>query len=249
MTQIRPLAILLVALPFAALSQGQWSWPDSPENLKVLPSTFDGARLRPVMTGFTRALGVRCSYCHVGEEGAPLSTYDFPSDANPNKDRARAMLTMLGDINDHLAQMEKSGDKPVNMWCHTCHQGKPKPTTLEEELGAVYRSQGVEPAVAHYTKLKDRYYGRGAYDFGENSINSFGYEVLNSGDTDGAIRVFTLYTTEHPGSANAWDSLAEAYMTSGDLKTARKYYERSLELNPKNQNARTMLEKISSQLK
>ena len=33
-----------------------------------------------VMPGFTRALGVRCSYCHVGEEGESLSTYDFASD-------------------------------------------------------------------------------------------------------------------------------------------------------------------------
>ncbi|MCH8836510.1 MAG: hypothetical protein IIA60_01780 [Candidatus Marinimicrobia bacterium] len=75
------------AIPLQA--QDQWSWPEKPENIQVLSKDWPGSRLRPVMTGFTRALGVGCAHCHVGEAGKPLSTYDFPSDANPNKDRAR----------------------------------------------------------------------------------------------------------------------------------------------------------------
>lgn len=38
--------------------QDQWSWPEKPKNLQVLPKDWPGSRLRPVMTGFTRALGV-----------------------------------------------------------------------------------------------------------------------------------------------------------------------------------------------
>ena len=53
--------------------------------------------------------------CHKGEEGKPLSTYDFASDDNPNKNRAREMYRMLGDISDHLKKIEPSGDKRVNM--------------------------------------------------------------------------------------------------------------------------------------
>ena len=76
-----------LALPASA--QESWNWPEKPKNLQVLPKEWPGKRLEPVMKGFTRALGVRCSYCHKGEEGKPLSTYDFASDENPNKDRAR----------------------------------------------------------------------------------------------------------------------------------------------------------------
>ena len=108
------------------------------------------------MTGFTRALGVRCSHCHVGEEGEPLNTYDFASDDNPNKERAREMLRMLGSINDHLKNIEPSGVQPVNMWCHTCHRGRPRPMTLAEELAEKYRSDGLESSVAHYAKLKEQ---------------------------------------------------------------------------------------------
>jgi len=243
-----PLCTGLLIVSVSSLSQDRWSWPEKPQNLKQLPKEFTGDNLRPVMTGFTRALGVRCSYCHVGEEGKPLSTYDFASDANPNKDRARVMLAMLGDINTRLKSMDKSGE-PINMWCHTCHHGRPKPATLEEELGAVYKKDGIEPAVAHYTDLKDKYYGRGVYDFSENGVNRFGYEVLRSGDVQGAIKVFTMMTQEHPESANAWDSLAEGYMKAGDMAKAKEYYEKSLSLNPSNRNAKQMLEKIASEMK
>jgi len=48
------------------------------------------------------------SYCHVGEEEQPLSTYDFASDDNPKKDIARTMYNMLGAINDTLASIDPS---------------------------------------------------------------------------------------------------------------------------------------------
>ncbi|MEX2088842.1 MAG: c-type cytochrome [Bacteroidota bacterium] len=233
----------LLAL-FATASRAQeWTWPEKPANLQVLDKTWPGSRLSPVMRGFTRALGVRCTYCHVGEEGKPLTTYDFASDMNPNKNRAREMLRMLGSINEHLKKIEPSGEKRVNMWCHTCHEGRPRPMTLEEELGEKYRAKGIEASVAHYSELKKKFYGRGGYDFGERSLNTFGYELLEK-DTAAAIRIFILNTQEYPQSPNAWDSLAEAYMKAGDIPHAKQYYEKSLELNPESETAKEMLKKI-----
>jgi len=220
----------------------QWSWPERPENLQVLPEDWTGQRLRPVMTGFTRALGVRCSHCHVGEEGQPLSTYDFPSDDNPNKERARTMLRMLGDINETLKTVEPSGPERVNMWCHTCHRGRPRPMALNEELEAVYEVEGIEAALAHYAGLRERFYGRGSYDFGENSLNGFGYAVMGEDDLDGALEVFLLNVKLFPESSNVYDSLAEAYMNRGEKEKAVQYYEKSLEINPRNTNAVQQLE-------
>ncbi len=40
-----------------------------------------------------------------------------------------------------------------------------------------------------------------------------------------------------PASANARDSLGEAYMNAGDRARAIENYEKSLNLNPKNTNA------------
>ena len=70
-TQIGILSVLLLGLMAPVYAQ-QWSWPEKPENLQVLPKDWPGQRLAPVMRGFSRTLGVRCSYCHVGEEGQPF---------------------------------------------------------------------------------------------------------------------------------------------------------------------------------
>ena len=226
------------------LAAQQWQWPDEPENLQVLPEDFTGERLRPVMTGFTRALGVRCSHCHVGEEGQPLSTFDFPSDENPNKERARTMLRMLGDINETLKTLEPSGAARVNMWCHTCHRGRPRPMTLPEELAEVVALEGVDAAFARYEELRTRFYGRGAYDFGEPSLNAFGYELLGRDEVDAAIRAFRLNSELFPESANVWDSLAEGYMTAGERDLAIEYYETSLSIDPDNANAVRKLQEL-----
>ncbi len=240
------LALLSLTFAFAVSAHAQepWSWPEKPKNLQVFSKDWSGTRLRPVMIGFTRALGVRCSYCHKGEEGKPLSTYDFASDENPNKDRAREMYRMLGDITDHLKKITPSGDKPVNMWCHTCHHGRPRPMTLDEELSEQYRIKGLQAALDDYADLKKKFYGRSAYDFGEGSLNSFGYTLLEGKDVPGAIQVFKLNANTFPESAKVWDSLAEAYMKSGDPKNAQLNYEKALTLDPTNQSAKEMLKKL-----
>jgi len=233
----------LCALPLQPQDAQPWSWPEKPVNLQVLPKEWNGLRLRPVMTGFTNALGVRCSYCHKGVEGKPLNTYDFASDENPNKNRAREMLRMLGSVNDHLKKIEPSGDRRVNMWCHTCHRGRSRPMTLGEELGEQYRTKGIKAALDHYADLKKKFYSRGAYDFGEESLNNFGYELLPK-DGAAALQVFKLNATEFPQSGNVWDSLGEAYLKSGDSKLAEESYTKALQLDPQNENAKEMLQKI-----
>ncbi|MEL6389737.1 MAG: tetratricopeptide repeat protein, partial [Bacteroidota bacterium] len=44
-----------------------------------------------------------------------------------------------------------------------------------------------------------------------------------------------------PNSANAYHSLAEVYMQSGDVKNAILNYRKSLELNPNNEHAARVL--------
>lgn len=196
------------------------------------------------MRGFTRALGVRCSHCHVGEEGEPLTTYNFASDDNPNKVRAREMLRMLGSVNEHLAKIEPSGEKAVNMWCHTCHRGRPRPMTLSEEMSERYRADGIDAALLLYTELRERFYGKGAYNFDENALNGLGYEILAAEDTEGAIKIFEMNTVQFPDAANLWDSLAEGHMKAGHTDLAIEYYTKTLEMDPDNDNARVMLEEL-----
>ena len=219
-------------------------WPERAQNLQVLPEDFPPQRLRAVMMGFTNALGVRCSHCHVGEEGQPLTTFDFASDENPNKDRARAMYRMLGVINQELRGIEPSGPERVNMWCHTCHNGKPRPQTLDEAVMETWEAEGSDAALARFEALRARYYGAAAYDFTAPSVNSLGSRLVEAGDTATAVRFFQRNVEDHPDFAEGWASLGELWAARGDTERARQFYERALELAPDNARIRRSLDAI-----
>jgi cytochrome c-type biogenesis protein CcmH/NrfG len=68
--------------------------------------------------------------------------------------------------------------------------------------------------------------------------------VLENNDASGAIQVFKLNAETFPDSSNVWDSLAEGYLKVGDFKKAQENYEKSLGLDPTNQNAKDALKKI-----
>ena len=65
--------------------------------------------------------------------------------------------------------------------------------------------------------------------FREATINSAAYELLRSSRAADALALFRLNVELYPRSANAHDSLAEAFETTGDtaraLATARKALE------------------------
>ena len=66
----------------------------------------------------------------------------------------------------------------------------------------------------------------------EAELNQYGYQLLNMGKHDEAIRIFVMNTEKHPTSANTWDSLGEAYAIKGDKENAIKNFKKSLSLNP-----------------
>jgi tetratricopeptide (TPR) repeat protein len=66
----------------------------------------------------------------------------------------------------------------------------------------------------------------------EGEVNVYGYQLINDGKHDKAIEVFLMNTRKYPASANAWDSLGEAYALKGDKTNAIKSFKKSLTLNP-----------------
>jgi CubicO group peptidase (beta-lactamase class C family) len=80
----------------------------------------------------------------------------------------------------------------------------------------------------------------------EATLNVLGYMLLSSGKTSDAIAVFQRNVQEYPQSGNVYDSLGEAYMKAGQKELAIQNYERSLQLDPKNQNAVEMLKRLKA---
>jgi tetratricopeptide (TPR) repeat protein len=223
--------------------QSQGIWPERAENLQELPEDFPAENLQAVMRGFTRSLGVRCSYCHLGEEGQPLSTYDFVSDANPNKDRARAMLRMLGEINGHLREIEPSAEPRVNMWCHTCHAGKPRPMTLQETLTEAYAAGGGTMAMQRFLELRQEFYGGNQYDFRGAAVNGIADGFLQQGDTATALNFLERNVEHFPDWAQGHVSLGDVLLARGRADAAARRFARALELAPGNAAVEERLER------
>ena len=97
------------------------------KNLQVLSKDITRDQLMQNMKFFAQSLGVRCVHCHVGEEGKPLSTFDFASDAKKEKLVARKMLAMVHRINSEDFGVKDFKD--VKVTCYTCHRGALKPPT------------------------------------------------------------------------------------------------------------------------
>jgi tetratricopeptide (TPR) repeat protein len=313
----RGLAVLILGVAVGSVSAQPH---EGFKNLKVLPETIKPEELRAVMGGFTRALGVRCLYCHVGEEGKSMQP---ALDDKPTKRKARDMMRMVNAINGtYLAGLESRSDPPVRVQCVTCHRGASTPRMLEDVLTATYEKGGMDSTLARYQALHDRYYGRFTYDFGEvplvqaahqiegqhpddalrllafnvqqnpnsafakrehataaivrafredgtdagtaevrklktdysdavvneNLMNDVGYELMDD-HIDQAIAVFRMNVADHPSSANAFDSMGEAYMRHQDWKLATQAYTQSLTIDPNNENAKHMLQEIKTQSK
>jgi len=120
----------------------------------------------------------------------------------------------------------------------------------ERAVGMLYERalqkgvEGDEGAIALYNEMKTGDYKIYKLDVGEGQLNSLGYRLLGNNKLKEAIEVFKFVVSEYPESANAYDSLGEAYMKAGEKELAIKNYERSLELDPKNENAKKMLEHL-----
>lgn len=82
------------------------------------------------------------------------------------------------------------------------------------------------------------------YWHSEDDLNEWGYSLLRQNEAQKALEVFKLNVMLHPESANAFDSLAEGYLKIGNTELAVQNYKKSLELNPKNENAKKVLKQI-----
>jgi uncharacterized membrane protein len=118
-----------------------------------------------------------------------------------------------------------------------------KSRRFSEQLISILETKGIGELEAQYRYHRER----GFVGVGESQAdtNSLGYQLLRRGQTDAAIRIFRLNVETYPRSANAADSLAEAYLASGDRALAAAAYQRVLALDPRNRNARYELARLT----
>lgn len=116
--------------------------------------------------------------------------------------------------------------------------------SIAEAMFKTVGEKGLDAAIAQYRELKPKQ--SDVYDFSEEELNRLGYQLLGARKVDEAIEILKLNVEAYPAAFNAYDSLGEAYMTSGNKELAIANYRKSLELNPKNTNATQMLSRLES---
>lgn len=79
-----------------------------------------------------------------------------------------------------------------------------------------------------YSKQSEKY----GYEVlpSEDEMNSFGYALKRAHKLEEAINIFEKNTFNNPKSPNAFDSLAEAYLATGQFDLSIKNYEKAVEL-------------------
>ncbi|MGC1514791.1 MAG: alpha/beta fold hydrolase [Maribacter sp.] len=78
----------------------------------------------------------------------------------------------------------------------------------------------------------------------EQDLNILGYSFLGNEELDKALEVFKWTTILFPDSFNAYDSYGEALLKANRKAEAIEMYEKSIELNPENENGKTVLRQM-----
>lgn len=250
--RVRGTGIVTVIVCAALARPAGAQLPEKFENLKVLPKHIARDSLVQVMRGFTMALGVRCTFCHVVEPkaaGAPADAPErilFKSDDKVEKRKARVMLRMVDRINRQLlTAVPERHDPPVAVQCVTCHRGSEVPETVDLVLDSVIARSGVDSAIARYKAMREDMVS-GRYDFTEGPIDELARRLAATGKPDAAIAMLLMNEQYNPKSAEIDFMLAELYAKQGDKQQAIQRYEMVLAKRPQDMRAKRRLQELGA---
>jgi len=219
--------------------------PPPMTNLQIYPKDTPRPELIVTMQGFVAALGVQasggCGYCHAGT--APQ--FDWASDTKPTKTVARKMILMSREITVKLPEVTgKPAAEVTRLRCATCHRGVAIPKLLPDVLTETTAKSGTSAAVQQYRELRTKYFGGQSYDFSENALVATATPLINANKPDDAIAWLQLNAEFYPKSSATYAALGQAYAKKNNTPNAIKSFQKAIELDPNNQNAKRQLEQL-----
>jgi len=238
-------ALILPVRSLSAQAPGHFP-PDSLINVKVIPKNTPVMQVIGMMRNFTGALGVRCPFCHVGQEGQPLATFDFAKDEKRTKLTARQMMRMVEEVNhrlDTLPEHEKMTSH-VEVTCATCHRGVNRPMPLEQLIQETATAAGADSASRAYRALRERYYGRAAYDFGEPTLDVAAFRLARAGKFAEAFAILKLNEEQFPASSNLATFRGNINLMKGDTAAAIAAFREAVRRDSTNGEAQGRLRQI-----
>ncbi len=167
-----------------------------------------------------------------------LAVLDLHAQSFPDYMRAQYLLGNACLGNDQLERGLRAYDRALTL-NHRKH-----PVEVDAFVGMTLRramyAEDEEVLSRTFAALRDDH----PEMIDESRLNTLGYELLGADQVEDAIAVFRLNVKSFPQHANAYDSLGEAYMVNGNDELAIQNYEKSLALDPSNENAERMLARL-----
>ncbi|MGB5875521.1 MAG: serine hydrolase [Bacteroidota bacterium] len=105
---------------------------------------------------------------------------------------------------------------------------------------------GIQAGVRLYRNLRKS--APWKFDFRESELNTLGHKYLLVGRIGAAISIFKLNVDAYPNAPGTYASLGEGYLALGDTTLAVVNTMKSLEVNPRNQYAVEMLDRVGVDL-
>jgi tetratricopeptide (TPR) repeat protein len=104
---------------------------------------------------------------------------------------------------------------------------------------------GLDSAIKTYKALREKFYGRAAYDFGEETLTDAAGGFIRNRKWDEALGLLKFNEEQFPKSAWAQTQLGEYYRQRGDTANAISRYKMALERDPSDQQAQGRLRQLS----
>jgi len=197
----------------------------------------------PDMQAVAAALGVSCDYCHAPRGTEPRVT----ANGKPRLEVGREMIAMTASLNASVQSATgKTAREAAAVTCGTCHRGVAIPRPLADILIVTGVREGADAAVKQYRELRGQYFGRGSYDFGEETLLSVARRLANA-RPEVAIPLADLNMEFYPKSVN---TLVQKAIAQGgrDDEGAVATLKKALEIDPENGEIKGRLYQIEEML-
>jgi CubicO group peptidase (beta-lactamase class C family) len=210
-----------------------YRWDQALYTEQLLSEKYKKIMFTPYLNNYACGWGVR--KIPLGATGDSTTTITHTGDA-PG---FNARIVRLVDDRHLIVLMHNTGhtdlhgiSRGIANILYDLPYDRPKQSIARTLLQTIME-QDAASAVEQYHRLEKEQ--PDGYDFSEGELNVLGYQLLESGKNAEALEIFRLNAEAFPESWNVHDSLGEAYLVNGDRKKAVACHQRSLELNPDQQ--------------
>jgi Flp pilus assembly protein TadD len=115
---------------------------------------------------------------------------------------------------------------------------------LSAVIIAAATTGGTDSAVKAYRALRQRYYGSGAYDFGEGQLNTAAFRLGRANKFDEALAVLRLNEEFYPTSSGMYVFRGNVLLMRADTAGAATAYREAIRRDSTNNEAKGRLRDI-----